>query len=209
MINQKIAQVLLDINAVQLNPSEPFEFSSGALSPIYCDNRVVMSHPAEREELIDAFLAVISESSLHFDVIAGTATAGIAHAAWLADRLKKPMVYVRSSAKKHGKQNQIEGRIDPGQHVLVIEDLVSTGGSVLTAAQALRDVGARVTDVLAIFNYGFNHVDEYFAEKQIQLHTLTGLEALLSVAMQQGSITAEQKLMIEQWRQDPLVWRAS
>ena len=149
--SRELAKSLLDINAVVLRPNNPFTWSSGWNSPIYCDNRLTMAHPRIRRTIRDGFAAVIDERKLTPDVIVGTATAGIPHAAWLAERLDLPMAYVRSSAKGHGRQNQIEGRIPPGASVVIIEDLVSTGGSALNAVDAVQEAGATVEAVLAIY----------------------------------------------------------
>jgi len=149
-ISEDVAKILLEIKAVTLNAEKPYRYASGIFSPIYCDNRLLISDVAKREKIIDYFVQTIKDNKLQFDVVAGVATAGIPHASWIADKLKKPMVYVRSSAKEHGKHNQIEGRLEKGQKVLIVEDLISTGGSTLDAVSAVRDAGGVVTHSLAI-----------------------------------------------------------
>lgn len=203
---ETIAKHLLDIKAVVLNVEKPFKYTSGILSPIYCDNRLIMSYPEIRTEVINAFLNLIKENNLTFDVIAGTATAGIPHAAWLADRLNKPMIYVRGSAKGHGKQNQIEGKIEKGQTALVVEDLISTGGSSVSAGLAIREEGATVTDCIAIFSYQMQKAKQQFKDAKINLHTLSDFSTLMDVAERDGYITAEQKTIALAWNNDPAGW---
>ena len=202
-----IAALLLDINAITLNPNTPFTFASGIQSPIYCDNRLVISHVKEREQLIEAFLDTIEIQHLSYDVIAGTATAGIPHAAWIADRLKKPMVYVRSSAKGHGKQNKIEGSITAGQTALVIEDLISTGRSAVDAAIALKSIGAKVTDCIAIFSYQMPAALSLFSEQAIALHTLSDMNHLLHIAKKRCTLSDKDYRLIQQWQENPNGWR--
>ena len=203
-----LAADLLDIEAVLLRPEAPFTWSSGMQSPIYCDNRLTMAHPRIRRAIRDGFAACIEAHGLSFDVIAGTATAGIPHAAWLAERLGAPMAYIRSSAKGHGRENQIEGRIAAGQQVLVIEDLVSTGGSALDAAAAVRAAGAEVPAVLAIFSYGLGAAAEAFAEAHVPLHTLTDFPTLLQVAVARGALSEDELSTLQNWRRDPEGWPA-
>jgi len=203
---QDIAKLLLNIKAVNLNVKEPFRYTSGILSPIYCDNRLIISYPLQREQVINAFLATIESQQLQFDVVAGTATAGIPHAAWIADRLSKPMVYVRSKAKGHGKQNQIEGKIEPGQTALVIEDLISTGGSAINAATALRENGARVHDCLAIFSYDMKSAIEQFTKEAVNLHTLCNFSTLIDIATESGTINHDERDKALQWSLDPEHW---
>ena len=203
-----LAADLLDIEAVLLRPEAPFTWSSGLQSPIYCDNRLTMAHPRIRRAIRDGFAACIEAHGLSFDVIAGTATAGIPHAAWLAERLGAPMAYIRSSAKGHGRENQIEGRIAAGQQVLVIEDLVSTGGSALDAVAAVRAAGAEVPAVLAIFSYGLDAAAEAFAEAHVPLHTLTDFPTLLQVAVARGALSEDELSTLQNWRRDPEGWPA-
>ena len=204
---EQIADLLLEIKAVQINTTEPFRYTSGLLSPIYCDNRLIISYPKARNRVIQGFIDKIEQQHLTCDVIAGTATAGIPHAAWIADRLERPMIYVRSNAKQHGKHNQIEGHIEPGQSVLVIEDLISTGGSAIAAVQALQQQQLTATHCLAIFNYQLPQSTQAFRDAQIELHTLTTLDTLLNVAVQHGTITNDERQHVTEWRSNPQQWQ--
>lgn len=198
-----IAGNLLEIGAVTLRPNEPFTWTSGIISPIYCDNRLTMGYPAIRDRIAEGFAALIREHYPNAEIIAGTATAGIPHAAWVAQKLNLPMAYIRDKAKGHGKQNKIEGRIAPGQKVVVIEDLISTGGSSLKAALAVKDVGADALGVLAIFTYQFAQAEQAFAEAGIPLRTLSNYSALVDEARKQGTITDEQVSLLQSWRESP------
>jgi orotate phosphoribosyltransferase len=198
-----IAGHLLEIGAVALRPNEPFTWTSGLKSPIYCDNRLTMSFPEVRELIAEGFAAVIRERYPDTEVIAGTATAGIPHAAWVAQKLNLPMAYIRDKAKGHGKQNQIEGRIEPGQKVIVIEDLISTGGSSLKAALAVREAGAHVNGVLAIFTYQFQTALDAFAAEHIALDTLSNYTELIGAAAELGKVREEDVALLQSWRQDP------
>lgn len=202
-----VARRLLEIKAVKLSPQQPFTWASGLLSPIYCDNRVALSHPAVRSFLKDC-LAEQSKQFGEFDVVAGVATAGIPHGALLADKLEKPFVYVRSGAKDHGRRNLIEGELPEGSRVLVIEDLISTGGSCLKAVEALQDAGSIVVGVLAIFQYGFSKADEAFAAKNIVFQTLTNYDILVQEAAQSNYIDAGDLETLQQWRENPEAWGA-
>lgn len=200
---RKIARNLLEIEAVALRPNDPFTWTSGLKSPIYCDNRLTMTYPAIRESIADGFVQLIQERYPDADVIAGTSTAGIPHAAWVSQKLNLPMSYIRDKAKGHGKQNQIEGRIVPGQKVVVIEDLISTGGSSLKAALAVREAGAEVLAVLAIFTYQFKQAAEAFEAEGIKLETLSNYSALIEEAVQQGKVAASDVAALQAWREDP------
>jgi len=202
-----IARHLLDIQAVKLRPNDPFTWASGLLSPIYCDNRVALSHPAARTALKLA-LAEQSKNFSEFDVVAGVATAGIPHGVLLADILEKPFIYVRSSAKDHGRRNLIEGELRPGQRVLVIEDLISTGGSCLVAVDALRAAGAEVVGVLAIFQYGFAKAVTAFADKKVVFQTLTNYDVLVQEAARSGYVSAQDLTTLNKWRENPEGWGA-
>ncbi|MEO6760199.1 MAG: orotate phosphoribosyltransferase [Saprospiraceae bacterium] len=206
-MSSTVAHQLLDIQAVKLRPNDPFTWASGMLSPIYCDNRVALSHPAVRTLLKQA-LAEQSNTFLPFDVVAGVATAGIPHGVLLADVLEKPFIYVRSSAKDHGRRNLIEGELVPGQRVLVIEDLISTGGSCLVAVDALRSAGAEVVGVLAIFQYGFAKADAAFAEKKVPFQTLTNYDVLVEEAARSGYVSAGDLTTLQKWRENPEGWGA-
>ena len=167
-----IAEKLLSIHAVALKPNEPFTWTSGLRSPIYCDNRLTLSYPEVRREIAKGLQSLIQENYPGAEIIAGTATAGIPHAAWVSELLNLPMCYVRSSAKGHGKGNQIEGKVEKGQKVVVVEDLISTGGSVITAVQALREAGCEVLGVVSIFTYGLEKGKEAFAQEEISVNRL-------------------------------------
>ncbi len=198
-----IANYLLQIEAVALSPKQPFTWTSGIKSPIYCDNRLTMSYPEVREYIAESFAAVIRESYPDAEVIAGTATAGIPHAAWVAHKLNLPMAYIRDKAKGHGKQNQIEGLIKPGQKVVVIEDLISTGGSSLKAAVAVKEAGGQPLAVLAIFSYQLDTAVNAFAEAGIPLQSLSNYGALMEVALEQGKIESSDVQSLKAWREDP------
>ncbi len=195
-----VAADLLRIGAVLIQPDDPFTWASGIQSPIYTDNRLALGHPDVRRRLRDAFAATLRQHEIAPDVIAGTATAGIPHAAWLADHLDLPMVYVRSKPKGHGRGNQIEGPLHTGQSVVVVEDLVSTGGSSLDAVAALREAGAEVRAVLAIFSYGLERAHRAFADAEVPLHVLTDLDALLGVAVEEGRLDPSQREAVGAWR---------
>ena len=206
-MESEVARNLLEIKAVKLSPNAPFTWASGMLSPIYCDNRIALSHPVVRT-FLKKCLAEKSQSFGTFDVVAGVATAGIPHGTLLADILEKPFVYVRSSAKDHGRRNQIEGELNAGQRVLVVEDLISTGGSCLLAVDALREVGAEVVGVLAIFQYGFAKADKAFAEKSINFQTLTNYDALVEEAARTGYVSESDLNTLKKWRENPDAWGA-
>lgn len=202
-IARQIAEGLLSIGAVALRPHQPFTWTSGIKSPIYCDNRLTMSYPEIRDLIAASFAAVISERYPEAEVVAGTATAGIPHAAFTAQKLGLPMAYVRDKAKGHGKENQIEGLIKPGQKVIVIEDLISTGGSSIKAAQAIREAGAEPLAVMAIFSYQLDKAVQAFEESGVVLQTLSNYSALIEVAVEQGLIKPEDLALLKSWREDP------
>lgn len=204
-----IASLLMKIEAVTLSPEDPYTWSSGLLSPIYCDNRMLMAFPEERKKVIDAFVQMTETLPYQVDVIAGTATAGIPHAAWLSERLNLPMAYVRGSAKGHGKQNRIEGRIKEGDRVLIIEDLISTGGSSIDATEAVRDAGGIVTDIAAIFTYSLPKAKENAEEHQLTIHTITDFDTLIDCAKAEGSLSETDELSLKEWKQDPSSWKTS
>lgn len=203
----EVARRLLEIKAVKLSPRDPFTWASGILSPIYCDNRIALSYPAVRTFLKNC-LAEQAGAFEPFEVVAGVATAGIPHGALLADKLDKPFIYVRSSAKDHGRRNLIEGELRENQRVLLVEDLISTGGSCLTAAEALRDAAAEVTGVLAIFQYGFAKAQSAFASHNIPFQTLTHYDILVQEAVASGYIHPEDLVILRQWRENPEGWGA-
>lgn len=205
-IERLVAEELLKIKAVFLSPNKPFTWASGIKSPIYCDNRLTMSYPAVRKAIAKGLAEKIKLNYPDVEVIAGTATAGIAHAAWVADILDLPMVYIRSKAKDHGKGNQIEGQITPGQKMVVIEDLISTGGSVLEACQAAKREGAEVLGVAAIFTYELPKGTANFEASQIPLVTLTNYSTLLETALEAAYIQKEDLTLLNRWKQDPENW---
>lgn len=201
--SSKVAEILLDIKAVFLRPEEPFTWTSGIKSPIYCDNRLIISHPEARKFIIDAFTQTVQTNYPDAEVIAGTATAGIPHAAWIADRLNLPMVYIRSSSKAHGRENKIEGSLKSKQKVVVIEDLISTGGSSIKAAQAVQESDAEVLGTVAIFSYQLQKALNAFKEANIECHTLSNYSKLLEVALQKKLIKKEHLEALKAWRENP------
>jgi orotate phosphoribosyltransferase len=201
---RQIAEALLQIEAVTLSPENPYTWSSGMKSPIYCDNRLTLSYPDVRNLIIDALVEVIRP--LDVDVIAGTATAGIPHATLVADRLGLPLVYVRSSAKGHGKGNQIEGRFEPGARVVVIEDLLSTGSSSIEAAKAIEEAGGEVVKIQAIFSYSLSRLAINLLDSGFTAHALITLSDLLDVAVKKRIISKEDYASLRDWRNDPTGW---
>lgn len=209
MTNAKeIAKHLLEIKAVSLSPTAPFTWASGLKSPIYCDNRVTMSYPVVRRQIAQGLAQLIQDTYGEIDVVAGTATAGIPHAAWVAEILDLPMIYIRSSAKKHGKGNQIEGVLHEGQRVVVIEDLISTGGSVLEATDAVENAGGKVLGVAAIFTYELAQATKQFSAKNMAFTTLTQYSTLIEVARENGVISENELKLLMQWRENPQEWNA-
>ncbi|MCD8889797.1 orotate phosphoribosyltransferase [Staphylococcus arlettae] len=199
-MTKAIAQSLLDIKAVSLSPNNLFTWSSGIKSPIYCDNRVTLGYPTVRKAIRDGLTDLIK---LHFpevQVVSGTATAGIPHAAYISDQLDLPMNYVRSKSKSHGKQNQIEGANCQQQKVVVVEDLISTGGSSITAVNALKEAGAEVLGVVAIFTYGLKKADDQFAAEKLPFYTLSDYNELIEVAQENGEISANDIQTLVDWR---------
>ncbi|HHY90738.1 MAG TPA: orotate phosphoribosyltransferase [Clostridiales bacterium] len=205
--NREIAQKLLEINAVSIrNTDQLFTWASGIRSPIYCDNRLTMGYSEIREKIAQGFVEIIKEHYPQAEIIVGTATAGIPHAAWVAQKMNLPMAYVRSSAKDHGKKNQIEGVVHEGQKAVVIEDLISTGGSSMATVQALRKSGVEVLGVLGIFTYGFKEAEELFQREGISWHTLTNYQTLLSVAVETGRLQREEESLLQMWSENPYIF---
>lgn len=200
VLERKIAKHLLDIEAVALRPNDYFTWTSGIKSPIYCDNRITMSYPAIRREIAAGMSEVIKDKFPEVEVVAGTATAGIPHAAWVSEVLDLPMIYVRDSAKKHGKTNQIEGRLLEGQKVVIIEDLISTGLSSLKVAKALEEAGAVVLGVVAIFSYELKKAQDAFAADKVKYHTLTNYNYLIEEAVASDYIKQEDVEKLLEWR---------
>jgi orotate phosphoribosyltransferase len=205
-LSRALASDLLTIGAVVLQPGDPFTWSSGLRAPLYCDNRRTLGVPRIRQAICDGFAALVEQHDLLPATLAGTATAGIPHAAWLANRVNQPMAYVRSSAKSHGRQKQVEGIVEAGDPVVVVEDLISTGGSALQAVQALREVGADVRAVLAIFSYEFDTATAAFRNAAVPLHPLTGYRTLIDVARAQDEISDDALATLQDWRRDPEAW---
>jgi orotate phosphoribosyltransferase len=205
-MKEKIAEKLLKIEAVALKPNNPFTWTSGLRSPIYCDNRLTLSYPEVRKEIASGLKQVILENFAGVEVIAGTATAGIPHAAWVSDLLELPMCYVRSKPKGHGKGNQIEGKVAAGQKVVVVEDLISTGGSVITAVEALREAGCEVLGVVSIFTYELTKGVEMLADAGIKAYSLTDFSTLSEVAIKKGYIQEEDLAALKAWQEDPAEW---
>lgn len=205
---KELALHLLEIDAVILQPNTPFTWSSGWNSPIYCDNRLTLRYPGIRIKIADHFQKFIEERYSEVDVITGTATAGIPHAAWLADRLNKPLAYVRAKAKSYGLGNQIEGGVEKGESTIIIEDLISTGGSALSVVDALQFIGANVMAVLSIFTYGFDKSIQRFEEANIPIFTLTDYTTLVKVAIEEEYIDQEDLELLSDWRAEPETWPA-
>ncbi|MBO1199294.1 orotate phosphoribosyltransferase [Staphylococcus simiae] len=195
-----IAKALLDIEAVTLSPNDLYTWSSGIKSPIYCDNRVTLGYPLVRGAIRDGLIKLIEAQFPDVEIISGTATAGIPHAAFIAEELKLPMNYVRSSSKSHGKQNQIEGANSKGKKVVVVEDLISTGGSSITAVDALKEAGADVLGVIAIFTYGLKKADDTFKNADLPFYTLSNYNELIEVAEDEGKITKDDIKTLVEWR---------
>ncbi|MDG1063387.1 MAG: orotate phosphoribosyltransferase [Flavobacteriaceae bacterium] len=203
---QKTAELLLQINAIKLQPQNPFTWASGWQSPIYCDNRITLSYPAIRNFIREHLASQIETLYGKPDVIAGVATGAIGIGALVADYLNLPFCYVRPEAKSHGRQNQIEGLLNENQNVVVVEDLISTGGSSLKAVEALRDAKANVKGMVAIFTYGFPVAESNFEQAKIQLNTLSDYTHLLLQAEKSNYITSEQANILGKWREDPSIW---
>ena len=203
---EKTAELLLQINAIKLNPENPFTWASGWRSPIYCDNRLILSFPIIRNYVRDEFAKNIEKQFGKPDVIAGVATGAIGIGILVAESLGLPFVYVRPEAKKHGRQNQVEGFLQKGQNVVVVEDLISTGNSSLMAVEALRNEGANIKGMAAIFTYGFGVAEENFKSANIDLYTLSNYENLLELAVQKQYITEEQQSTLQEWNAIPSTW---
>lgn len=203
---KEVAKDLLKIQAVKLSPDEPFTWASGIKSPIYCDNRLTISYPQVRTQIAQGIADLIRKNYPKAEVIAGTATAGIPHAAWVAAELNLPLVYVRSKPKDHGRGRQVEGVLPQGAKTVVIDDLFSTGGSILKAVAAARKEGADVIGTCGIFSYQLAALDANFQEAGLTYHTLTNYSELIDVANEENYITTEQKQVLQEWRQDPENW---
>ena len=206
-VSKTVAKLLLELGAITLNPTQPFKYASGILSPVYTDCRVLMAYPDQRSQFRDLYIDAIKQSGAVFDVVAGNATAGIPHAAWIADKLNLPMVYVRGKAKDHGKENLVEGIIKKGQKVVVIEDLISTGDSAINSVNAVRAAGGTVEIVFAIITYGMKIAEENFKQNDLKLISLTSFTDVLDEAIIQGKISESEKEIILLWIKDPDSWK--
>lgn len=204
--SQRVAQALLDIHAVTLSPDKPFTWASGLQAPIYTDNRLTISYPVVRQAI---FNGMVEQIKLHFsdvEVIAGTATAGIPHAAWVAQTMELPLIYVRTKSKDHGQGKQIEGTLKEGQRVVVIDDLISTGGSVLNAVRAVNNAGGKVVGVIAAFTYGLSAATQNFMANGLKYYAVTDYMTLINVAKEANEISDEHLKSLQEWRNDPLRW---
>lgn len=203
--SEEVAKILLKIKAVDLRPNKPFRYTSGLLSPIYTDNRLLMSYPKERRRIIELLADLVKEIDKP-DSLAGTATAGIPHAAWLSEKLNLPMIYTRSQVKEHGKGKQVEGELKKGQKVIVVEDLVSTGKSGLETISAIRENGGKTKDVIAIFSYELPQSKENYKNTKANLHVLCNLKELVDTAIKSKYIKKEERDMVLDWANDPAGW---
>ncbi len=203
---ENVASMLLEVKAVRLNPDRPFKWASGWNSPIYCDNRITLSYPKVRTAIKNGLASAVQAYWNDVEIIAGVATAGIAQGALVADWLELPFCYVRPEPKKHGMGNQIEGYIKPGQKVVLVEDLVSTGGSSLKAVDALREAGANVLGMVSIFTYGFDISRQNFAEKDLKFYSLSDYDTLIEEAVKQQYISESQLITLHEWRNNPAEW---
>ncbi|MCP4459491.1 MAG: orotate phosphoribosyltransferase [Cytophagales bacterium] len=202
-LSREVAQKLLDVEAIKLQPENPFTWASGWKSPIYCDNRVSLSFPETRTEIKDALVCLIQSEYPTVEAIAGVATAGIPQGALVAEALGLPFIYVRSKSKGHGLTNQIEGKVVKGQKVVILEDLVSTGGSSLAAVDALNSAGIDVLGMTAIFSYAFQKAEDNFSNKNVRLVILSDYPTLLSI----GNFDDETKELLSAWRESPETWK--
>ena len=206
-IGKNVANYLLQIKAIKLEPANPFTWASGWNSPIYCDNRKTLSFPEVRGKIKDAFIELIKSRFDKIDVIAGVATGAIAMGALVAQELDLPFVYIRTSAKQHGLENLIEGNLNPGEKVVVVEDLISTGGSSLKAVNALKAADAEVLGMVAIFTYGFKLAEENFKKTNCTLYTLSDYNTLIDQALETGYISEKDVDLLKRWREDPGSWK--
>ncbi len=206
-LQNQIATYLLQSKAIKLDTTKPFIWASGWNSPIYCDNRITLSYPEIRDYIRDKFVEIIAEKYPECDAIAGVATGAIAQGVLVADKMNLPFVYVRPKPKSHGRENRIEGELKHSQKVVVIEDLISTGGSSLSAVSALRDSGAKVLGMLAIFSYGFDISEQNFKKSNCKLDTLGNYESMIDTALKINYIEKEKLEILKNWRKDPSNWK--
>lgn len=205
-ISHKVAEYLLQIKAVKLNTKKPFKWSSGLYSPIYCDNRIILSYPSFRTFIRQQFVDTINEHFGKSDVIAGVATGGIAHGVLVAQELGLPFVYVRPEPKQHGLSNAIEGYIEKGQSVIVIEDLISTGGSSLKAIEHLKDAGCNIKGMISIFTYNMKQAEDAFKKNKLQVFSLSNFDDLIKIALDKEYITEEDYHQLKEWHKNPQNW---
>ena len=201
-----LAEMLLKIEAVKLRPNQPFTWASGWKSPIYCDNRLSLSYPEIRAFVADTMASIIKTQFAEAEIVAGVATAGIPQAALVAERLGLPLIYIRSSAKEHGMGNLIEGKAQPGKKVVVIEDLISTGGSSLKACKAIQDAEMQVCGMVAAVTYGFGVAESAFKTAQVKLSTITDYSAIIQAAISTGYVSEEDLQTLQDWRNNPAEW---
>ena len=204
--SKELAKIALDIGAIKLDPEKPFTWASGYRMPIYNDNRLLLGNADHRLLVAEGFRSILQKEGIPVDVIAGTATAGIVPATTLANLLQTPLIYVRPLPKEHGLQNQIEGVLHPEQNVVVIDDLISTGGSALKCVEAIRHAGARVEHCLSIFTYGFQEATTQFRNAHCRMHSLLTFEALIQHAREDDSLDKEQCALLKSWHGDPFTW---
>lgn len=203
---KQIANLLLQIKSIKINVAKPFQWASGWVSPIYCDNRKTLSFPKIRNIIRGHFINLINEKFNNVEAVAGIATGAIAHSSLIADSLNLPLLYVRSAKKEHGLQNLIEGEIIPGQRIVIVEDLISTGGSSLKALDALRNSKCNVLGMVAIFTYEFASAVKRFNDARCELHTLSNYQTLIKSALETGYVSKEDIKLIERWHEDPENW---
>ena len=206
-IAQQVAKSLLQINAIILQPNNPFKWAAGWNSPIYCDNRKTLSYPEIRTNIKQGLAAIVKNHYKGANVIAGVATAGIPHGALVAEELGLPFIYVRSKAKEHGKQNQIEGCFEEGQSVILVEDLISSGKSSLDSAEVLKDAGMNVKGMVSIFTYGFDAAAENFKKAECEYVSLSDYSTLLPIAKEQQYIEESDLSVLNEWRDNPAIWK--
>ncbi|MBN2803493.1 MAG: orotate phosphoribosyltransferase [Deltaproteobacteria bacterium] len=206
LIKREIARILLDLNAVSLRVNPPFTWASGRFSPIYCDNRLIISSPSKRVAVAEAFVDLIKKEGWDPDVIAGTATAGIPHAAFVAHLMNLPMIYIRSSSKSHGKENKIEGTLNKDQKVVLIEDLISTGKSSIAAGEGVVDAGGNLLGIAAIFSYGLPIAEERFKEAGMNFNMISDFAALMDEAKERNLLSQDEADTIAKWQIDPANW---
>ena len=204
--SEKLAEIALEIGAIRINTDNPFTWASGYRMPVYNDNRLLLGNSEHRQLIAKTFQNLLKNKKIDADVVAGTATAGIPPATTLADLIQTPLIYVRPAPKKHGMENQIEGILNRGQNVIVIEDLVSTGGSVLKAVETIRLKGGKVQHCLCVFTYGFQEAENQFAMTDCQLHALLTFEQLIDFGAKSGALTESQISLLRPWFKDPFKW---